>query len=287
MIKTVSFAPPRAAKTAAKTPSKAPGKVAGKVASAIPTRAASSPPANPSPTNSTARAKTSNPANSTNDRAEEAVATESTLPPRAAKVAVKKPRAAKNLGLEAETTVSPADQTPVKRRARKTVASSPVASSPVASSPVASSPVASSPVAAETASRVPKKRATSGEAPAPTVEAADASGQTAPKVRRSRVPKDLAAQYGGALEAEDAPRPVAEAPAPRKRLTRAKKEARTQMLQPDEGLLQRLQQANAVEVKKPASRGRGWEFECGRCGRVTRFQTPGAICECGAIAVRE
>lgn len=108
----------------------------------------------------------------------------------------------------------------------------------------------------------------------------------APKAKRSRAPRDLAAQYGAAPETEMAPR-IAEKNAPRKRLTRAEKEARTQLLTPDEELMQRLQQANAVEVKQPARRGRGWEFECGRCGRISRFQTAGAICECGAIAVRE
>ena len=108
-----------------------------------------------------------------------------------------------------------------------------------------------------------------------------------PVAKRSRVPKDLAAQYGGAPATDDARRPVVEANAPRKRLTRAKKEARSQLLRADDEVLQRLQQANAVEVKQPARRGRGWEFECGCCGRVTRFQTPAALCECGAIAVRE
>ena len=114
-----------------------------------------------------------------------------------------------------------------------------------------------------------------------------ATEKMAPKVKRSRAPKDLAAQYGGSSATEDVPRRVVEAVAPRKRLTRAKKEARSQLLRADDEVLQRLQQANAIEAKKPERRGRGWEFECGCCGRVTRFQTPGAICECGAIGVRE
>ena len=230
MIKTISFAPPRAPR-----PPKSAGKTSGKSAnarvasSAVP---AKSPPAKTqtanvqSPKTPTAKASASAPA--TLDVSKVRAALQQNAAP------AKKPRAAK---------------------------SAPVAKA-AAQSAVASEESKTS------ATKVVENKAT-------------------PVAKRSRVPKDLAAQYGGAPAIEDVPRHVVEASAPRKRLTRAKKEARSQLLRADDSVLQRLQQANAVEAKKPASRGRGWEFECGCCGRVSRFGTPAALCQCGAIAVKE
>ena len=114
-----------------------------------------------------------------------------------------------------------------------------------------------------------------------------APAEIAPKAKRSRVPKDLAQQYG-AREDEAPRRAVVEVAAPRKRRTKEQREARSQLLRPDEEVLQRLQQAQTVAPSRPAPRrARGWRFECGHCGRVSRFETPGALCDCGAIAVRE
>ena len=179
---------------------------------------------------------------------------------------------------------SSAPKTAVKKTSATKNASTPEIAAPAASAPAAKTPVR------RATRKADESAATSAEAenePKSSATPVAASVPAAPlKVKRSRAPKDLALQYGAASETEVAPR-VVEKSAPRKRLTRAAKEARSQMLRPDDDVLQRLQQANAVEVKKPATRGRGWVFECGRCGRVSRFQTPGAICECGAIAVRE
>ncbi len=229
MIKTVSFAPPRAVRTAASS-NKNSGKGANTRAASSVALAKSSPAKVQSPTQ-VAPSKTKNPESVTATLDFDAT-------PEAAP-APKKPRVSK--------IAANVESKSVKRDAAK------VADELAATAP---QPPASQPVAA-------------------------------PKAKRSRVPKDLAAQYGGASQTEEAPRRAIETVAPRKRLTRAKKEARSQLLRADDEVLQRLQQANAIEAKKPERRGRGWEFECGCCGRVTRFQTPGAICECGAIAVRE
>lgn len=235
MIKTVSFAPPRAVRAAASS-----NKTLGKNANSR--AASSSAPAKPSPVKTQVATSSANSA-----KAEIAPATLNVVEARAA-LTPKKPRAAKVApDAPAETVV--AEVKPAKRSASKM----------------------------QTAEKIEEI----------TDETVVATEKAAPKAKRSRVPKDLAAQYGGAAETESVPRRVVETVAPRKRLTRAKKEARSQLLRADDEVLQRLQQANAIAAKKPERRGRGWEFECGCCGRITRFQTPGAICECGAIAVRE
>ncbi len=272
MIKTVSFAPPRSARAAAKPASKS----SSQSAKAQPARATSaatvasksvSKPAKTQAARSTfgssagsdveaiAAPPRRRAASKTPVAPDETPAAEATVAPKI--TASKKTRAASsapNTEVAAADAVPHAAKTPAKRAARKTV------------------------VAAEKAVIAGMKEAAPATVVAPAV---------APKVKRSRAPKDLALQYGAAPEIDAAPRAVADKTAPRKRRTRAEKEARSQMIRPDDDVLQRLQQANAIKVQKPARRGRGWEFECGRCGRITRFQTPGAICECGAIAVRE
>lgn len=270
MIKTVSFAPPRSARAAAKVASKSSSKPAnvqpahaaesasGDVA--VASRPAKMQPAllasgsSPIPESMTdvaparRRAATKTPA----------------APDEASSMKVPTPEAVPAQKISAPEIVAPAIKAPTKRAARKSNGAAPE---------MEFSTGVEAQIEAET------------DATSVTPDAATAP--VAPKIKRSRAPKDLAAQYGGAPETGVAPRVVAEKPAPRKRLTRAAKEARSQMLRPDDDVLQRLQQANSIEVKKSATRGRGWEFECGRCGRITRFQTPAAICQCGAIAVRE
>lgn len=106
--------------------------------------------------------------------------------------------------------------------------------------------------------------------------------------RRSRVPDNLAEQYGQNLSRRPAePPPTA---SPRKRRTAAEREQRRQLMAPDPGLLQRLARVNDAASKsaKRVPRPRGWQFHCGRCGTRTGFQTPAGLCPgCGAIAVRE
>ena len=273
MIKTVSFAPPRSARAA-----KAVGKSASKPAPAQPARAA-----NAATSSLTQPARVSS-GSSPISQIEEKSATPrrraatKTIAPEVAvsEVAVSEVAVSEVAAAEvAVSEVEPKAAAPKKSRAAK----------------IAPAIAATSPGSAATDANPATNRAVkTTEVAAPVEIAREASKSEpiiAPKIKRSRVPKDLALQYGASPESDVAPRVVAEKPAPRKRLTREAKAARSQMLRPDDGVLQRLQQANAIEVKKPASRGRGWEFECGRCGRVSRFQTPGAICACGAIAVRE
>jgi hypothetical protein len=119
--------------------------------------------------------------------------------------------------------------------------------------------------------------------------AAQAVKMKAPRTKKAAIPENLAEQYGAKLSkrVESGKVDVPVADAPKKRLTKAEREARKQLLRPDEGLMERLQRATPVVTAKKVAKPRGWRFECGRCGRVLHFQTPGALCECGAIAVKD
>ncbi len=273
MIKTVSFAPPRSARAA-----KAVGKSASKPAPAQPARAANA--ATSSLTQPARVLSGSSPISQIEEKSatpRRRAATKTVAPEVAvSEVAVSEVAAAEVAVSEIKSKVA----TPKKSRAAK-----------VAPATAATSPASAATDANPATNRAAKTTEIAALVVIAPVEIAREASKSepiiAPKIKRSRVPKDLALQYGASPESDVAPRVVAEKPAPRKRLTREAKAARSQMLRPDDGVLQRLQQANAIEVKKPASRGRGWEFECGRCGRISCFQTPGAICACGAIAVRE
>lgn len=109
------------------------------------------------------------------------------------------------------------------------------------------------------------------------------------KATRKRAPKNLAEQYGENVVQKAAPIAL-ETESPRKRLSRQEREKRRELMKPDESLLERLARANAPTLAKPrrAKKPAGWEFKCGRCGTVSHFQTPGALCPCcGAMALRE
>ena len=134
------------------------------------------------------------------------------------------------------------------------------------------------------------------EAVAPKIEVAPASVEAvAPpkqkKTKRARVPENLAEQYGqnlskrveGGIEAV----PV-EDETPKKRRSRAETQARRELMKPDSDLIARLQRAqNAIPTRKPEKRPVGWRFDCGRCGHTSYFQTSGALCSCGALAIKE
>ena len=115
--------------------------------------------------------------------------------------------------------------------------------------------------------------------------------KAAKKTRRTKIPVNLAEQYGQSLSKRvevGAPVPPVEEETPRKRLNRAERAARRELMTPDDDLRARLHRAqNAVSVAKPEKRPRGWRFDCGRCGQTSYFQTPGAICNCGALALKE
>ncbi|BCM90465.1 hypothetical protein IAD21_02318 [Abditibacteriota bacterium] len=110
------------------------------------------------------------------------------------------------------------------------------------------------------------------------------------KSRRPRVPVNLAEQYGQSLSkrVESGIETVVEDESPKKRLSRAERQARRELMSPDDDLLARLHRVhNAVPTAKPEKRPRGWRFDCGRCGQTSYFQTTGAICKCGALAIKE
>jgi len=111
------------------------------------------------------------------------------------------------------------------------------------------------------------------------------------KKRRVKIPVNLAEQYGQSLSkrVEGGALPAApEEEAPKKRLNRAERQARRELMNPDDDLRARLERAhNAIPVARKEKRPRGWRFDCGRCGQTSFFQTNGAICSCGALAIKD
>ncbi|RYG53338.1 hypothetical protein EON80_32825 [bacterium] len=110
------------------------------------------------------------------------------------------------------------------------------------------------------------------------------------KSRRPRVPTNLAEQYGQSLSkrVENGAEDVTEDDSPKKRLSRAERQARRELMNPDDDLLARLHRVhNAVPTAKPVKRPPGWRFDCGRCGQTSYFRTSGALCNCGALAIKE
>ncbi len=108
------------------------------------------------------------------------------------------------------------------------------------------------------------------------------------KAKRVRVPKDLAAQYGEKTVVRVAAAPV-EAEIVKKRLTKSERLARHELIKPSEDLIARLARLNEIGARKPKTepRGKGWKFVCGRCGITSYFETPGGLCSCGTIAIKE
>ncbi|PQV64310.1 hypothetical protein B1R32_106156 [Abditibacterium utsteinense] len=117
---------------------------------------------------------------------------------------------------------------------------------------------------------------------------AEVKAKTEVKAKKVRVPKDLAAQYGEKISDRPASLSI-EPESPKKRLTKVERQARRDLIKPSEGLMERLARANQISLRKPPSepRGKGWKFACGRCGAISYFQTPGGLCTCGTIAVKE
>lgn len=111
------------------------------------------------------------------------------------------------------------------------------------------------------------------------------------KSKRAKVPANLAEQYGQSLSKrvengiEDT---AGENDSPKKRLNRAERQARRELMNPNDDLMARLQRAHSIiPTAKTEKRPRGWRFDCGRCGQTSFFQTSGAICKCGALAIKE
>lgn len=293
MIKTVSFAPPRAVSGATKSSSKAArsGGIQNARARAVSPRLAPTQPANPSPLP---------------DAGTPVVASSVTslFPKPSAPAEVSAAKAREQLRGVAPST---------EPRGRST------SSAPVPTPDPTSAPSASS---APSAKRSPRRVAPSELSldlfavdPAPVGEAVKATPKTqtiepavvavetsavqstapqvapAKRVKRAKVPLNLAEQYGQSLSkrvGNGVELPVAEEEAPKKRLNRAERAARRELMNPDDDLRARLLRAqNAVPSVKPEKRPRGWRFDCGRCGRTSYFETPGALCSCGALAIKE
>lgn len=114
------------------------------------------------------------------------------------------------------------------------------------------------------------------------------------KVRRSRVPGNMAQMYGESAAKRD-PAAAPAAPEAKKPRRDAKTRAlRKSVIQVDGALLERLSQGAAAslvvgeESAAPARRGRNWQAWCGKCGTRSTFRTPGALCPvCGAICLRD
>lgn len=126
------------------------------------------------------------------------------------------------------------------------------------------------------------------------------------KVKKARVPKNLAQQYG---EKEKKSRKVrtatATAAAQRKRQDAAARERLRQLMAPTDEVLHRLARAGAITTsllvtdtngaaikptrsRKATRRPRHWELRCGKCGTLGKFTSAAGVCaRCGAIAVRE
>lgn len=127
-----------------------------------------------------------------------------------------------------------------------------------------------------------------------------AKGKTG--VRRSRVPADLAVQYGEKEARRKPSAAAAEEKIRRARLDAREREQRRQLMTPDDDLMKRLARAGAITTSigtqpdeddalrrpKAARRSRKWESRCGKCGVSSAFATPVGLCaRCGAIAVRQ
>jgi rubrerythrin len=115
------------------------------------------------------------------------------------------------------------------------------------------------------------------------------------KLRRSRVPGNLAQMYGeNAAKRDLEPAPAAE-PEKKARRDAKAREKRRALMQVDDTLLQRLSQTKSGptaltvgEDGAPTRRGRTWQEACGKCGTHSTFRTAGALCPvCGAICLRD
>lgn len=188
------------------------------------------------------------------------------------------------LPLTVEPEPAPAAPKPARQK-RSVPAVEPAAPAPApAPAPAAKTKAPAKPAPAKAKASTPKAK---GKAKA----AAEEMPKPVKRRGLSKVPDNLAEQYGQNLSRRAvAPAPEVEQETARKRMTREEREKRRQLMAPDPGLLQRLARAHAAASTAPkrVSKPRGWELCCGRCGTVTRFTTPGGICpKCGAIGVKE
>lgn len=122
------------------------------------------------------------------------------------------------------------------------------------------------------------------------------------KAKRTRVPKDLATQYGEKEKHRVQPESAA---TKRARRDAALRQKMRDAMEVDDNLVARLRRAgmiggeieetngnghasHSVRTKSAPRRPRKWEARCGKCGVKTLFKTQAGLCaRCGAIMVRE
>jgi hypothetical protein len=262
MIKTTSFAPPRAR----------PARASGRKIAAPRTNPLSAPARALAPVAQTSTAKMPRQSSKTTpDTAQFSLFGENESEPTPEKV-------------EAKTSVTEETRKAAPKKAED------VAKAPVAEAKTRKTPAKLPKVVAETpegAAQAPKI-----EAPAPEVvaQAPKKAKSTTPRVKRVKIPDNLGEQYGesASKRADSAAIPILEPETPKKRLTKVERQARRDLMRPDE-VMARLKRLNDLPVRKAPveKREKGWKFECGRCGKTSYFQTPGGICNCGALAIRE
>ena len=167
----------------------------------------------------------------------------------------------------------------------------PTAKSSVAKTPVAKAPAAKAPAAKYSVAKAPV--VSKASVASPSVATRKAGGQQeagVPKAKRTRVPADLAAQYGERMNLKAEARPVVEEAKPRRpRRDAAARAKLKELLRPDETLVERLARANTVSLPKrtPTRRSKNWRTRCGKCGTEGNFAVAAALCSrCGTILIR-
>ena len=197
--------------------------------------------------------------------------------------------------------------------AKKRVAKVPVAKAPVAKAPVAKATgaktVAPKSVGARVSSRAQKAAGAKSEngalvskapksangAPATKANGAAKTKDAKPeagvsKAKRTRVPADLAAQYGERTNLKAEARPaVPEAKPRRPRRDAAARAKLKELLRPDETFVERLARANSVSAPRRVTtrRSKNWRTRCGKCGTEGSFAIAAALCSrCGTILLR-
>ena len=186
-----------------------------------------------------------------------------------------------------------------KAEAVKSKATSPKVTSPKATaSKSATSKAEPSKIAPSKTSTPPKEAAASAakvaaqKIPVAKPEAAKPEVEKPKRVRRARVPENLAQMYGQseARRALDVP---AEEARPARRDARSRA-LRKQVIQAGERVVARLAQVQertvaplVVGEEEDAPRKRSWQTRCGKCGASSSFKTAAALCPgCSAICVK-
>jgi rubrerythrin len=158
--------------------------------------------------------------------------------------------------------------------------------------PSSSTPLARPARARAAAEKSPGSSKTTIEKLVAAPETKATAAQRPKRVRRARVPENLAQMYGQSEAKRALDVPVEE---PKKaRRDAATRALRRQVMQADERVVERLARAQERSVAalvvgedEEVKRKRTWQVRCGRCGASSSFKTPAALCpRCSAICVK-